>query len=175
MSGRSSSPGRIYIFILRGIDKNQGFSRVMTRPAGRVTCCSKCHGSGRVESGRVKRFSNLVGRVRSGQEYFKSHGSGRVGSRGDEKLTREISGRASMTRELFSPAGGTRAFGSQIRHVNPFPISCPKAFLLPKLNNTILISYSHIKPPPNSYTHAMPASIHTHYSQVIHRCGALRV
>ena len=31
----------------------KGFSRVMTRPAGRVRGFSKCHGSGRVGSGRV--------------------------------------------------------------------------------------------------------------------------
>ena len=53
----------------------------MTRPVGRVMGCSKCHGSGRVgsdrvgsggvqtlagrvRSGRFKRFSNLVSRVR---------------------------------------------------------------------------------------------------------------
>ena len=46
--------------------------------------------TGRVGSGRAKRLSNLVGRVRSGQEFFKSHGSGRVGSRGDEKLTGRV-------------------------------------------------------------------------------------
>ena len=45
--------------------KFQGFSRLMTRPTGRVKWCSKCHGSGQVGSGRVKRFSNLVGRVRA--------------------------------------------------------------------------------------------------------------
>ena len=39
-------------------------------------------GSGRVGSGRVKRFWNLAGRVGSGQEILQSHGSGRVGSRG---------------------------------------------------------------------------------------------
>ena len=75
----------------------------------RVTGCSKCHGSGRVgsgskyhESGRVgskyfqisrvrsdlaKSFSNLTGWVGSGQEFFKYHGSGQVGSKGDEKRT----------------------------------------------------------------------------------------
>ena len=37
--------------------------------------------TGGVESGRVKRFSNLVGRIRWGQVFsFRSHGSGRVGS-----------------------------------------------------------------------------------------------
>ena len=34
----------------------------------------------RVESGRVERFSNLVGRVRSSQDFFEPHGSGRVKS-----------------------------------------------------------------------------------------------
>ena len=58
----------------------QGFSR--------VTGCLKCNGSdqevfqiSRVGSGRVKGFSNLAGRVRSGQEFFKSHASGRLRSR----------------------------------------------------------------------------------------------
>ena len=32
----------------------------------------------RVGSSRVERFSNLAGRVMSGQEFFKSHGPGRV-------------------------------------------------------------------------------------------------
>ena len=79
--------------------------------SGKLRKCSKSHGSGRVASrgvhiswvgsGRVKSFSNLTGRVRSGQE---------VG--GDENLTGRVrswsarsgslAGRASMTRELFS-------------------------------------------------------------------------
>ena len=54
----------------------QGCSRVMTRPASRVRKRSVSRGSGRVKmfqisrvgSGRVKTFSNLSGRVRSGQE-----------------------------------------------------------------------------------------------------------
>ena len=55
----------------------QRFSRVMTRPAGRVEGVSKSRGSSRVGSkhfetsrvgsGRVKRFQNLAGRVGSGQ------------------------------------------------------------------------------------------------------------
>ena len=72
----------------------QGFSRVMTRPAGRVKGVSKSRGSdrvgslrfkiSRVGSGRFKRFpkSRGSGRVGSGQEASKSRGSGRVGSRG---------------------------------------------------------------------------------------------
>ena len=67
------------------------------RESGHVA--SKRHGSGRVESGSVQ---NLTGRVGSGQEVFKSRGSGqvesrvfqisrvgsgRVGSTGNEKLT----------------------------------------------------------------------------------------
>ena len=51
----------------------QGFPRVTTRPAGRVTWCSKCHGSG-----RVRKCSNSHG---SGQEVLKSRRSGQVGSR----------------------------------------------------------------------------------------------
>ena len=39
---------------------------------------SKCHGSGRVETPSVK---NITGRIVSGQEVFKSRGSGQVGSR----------------------------------------------------------------------------------------------
>ena len=57
----------------------------MTRPAG-VFKMSRA-GSGqevfeisRVGSRRVKKLSKLAGRVRSGQELFKSHGSGRVKS-----------------------------------------------------------------------------------------------
>ena len=75
----------------------QGFSR--------VTGCSKFHGSGRVGSGqevfkitrvglgRIKRFSNIAGRVRSGQELIKSHGSG-IGSGQDFfQISRVGSGR----------------------------------------------------------------------------------
>ena len=64
-----------------------------TRGSGHVVFKTSRVGSGqevfklsRVGSGRVNRFSNLVGRVRSGPEFFKPHGSGRVESRGDEKL-----------------------------------------------------------------------------------------
>ena len=82
----------------RGRDKpgkKQGFSRVMTPPAGWVRTVSKCRGSARVgsaqqvskshRSGRVGSrvfffFSNLTGRVGSGQDVFKLRGSGRVGS-----------------------------------------------------------------------------------------------
>ena len=46
--------------------------------SGRVRKYSKFHGSGQV--GSIKRISNIMGRVRSGQEFFKSHGSGRMGS-----------------------------------------------------------------------------------------------
>ena len=42
--------------------KQQDFSRVMTRPAGRVMGCSKCHGSGQVGS---RGDEKLTGRVRS--------------------------------------------------------------------------------------------------------------
>ena len=78
-----------------------GFGRYIAEGVPRVTGCSKCRGSGRVGSGQkvfkishgsggVKRFSNLAGRVRSGQKFFKYHGSGQVGSRGDEKLTGRV-------------------------------------------------------------------------------------
>ena len=77
-----------------------GLFAVHDPTAGWVTWCQNL--TGRVGSGRVKRLSNLVGRVRSGQEFFKSHGSGWVknfskshgsgwvGSRGDEKLTGRV-------------------------------------------------------------------------------------
>ena len=57
----------------------QGFSRVMTRPAGRVTRVSKCRGSGRVGSGQE--LNIFAGRVGWGQEDFQSRGSGWVGSK----------------------------------------------------------------------------------------------
>ena len=50
----------------------------MTRPAGRVRRCSKCHGSSPVGS---RSLQNITGRVGSGQEVFKSRGSGPVGTR----------------------------------------------------------------------------------------------
>ena len=40
-----------------------------------------------VGSDRVNKFSILVGRLGSGQEVFKSNGSGRVGSRGVQNVT----------------------------------------------------------------------------------------
>ena len=46
----------------------------------------------RVGSGRVKKFQNLAGQVGSGQVFFKSHASGRVGSKGFE-ISRVGSGR----------------------------------------------------------------------------------
>ena len=62
------------------LQKNQGFSRVMTRPAGRVKGVLKSRGSGRVGSSRFK-----ISRVGSGRvkRFSKSRGSGRV-------MTREI-------------------------------------------------------------------------------------
>ena len=100
--------------------KKQGFSRVMTRPAGRVQGVSKSRGSGRVGSlrfitsrvgsgqevskisrvgsGRVKRLQNLAGRVGSGQEVFKIL---RVGSGHDPRDTGHFADQAVMTRELF--------------------------------------------------------------------------
>ena len=44
----------------------------------------------RVGSGRVKIFSNLTGSGGVGSFFFKTHGSGQVGSRGDEKLTGQV-------------------------------------------------------------------------------------
>ena len=37
-------------------------SRIITRPTDRVRRCLKYHGSGRVGSGRVRRFCDLAGR-----------------------------------------------------------------------------------------------------------------
>ena len=62
---------------------NQGFSRVMTRPAGRVKGVSKSRGSGRVGSD---------------QEFFKIS---RVRSGHDPRDTGHFAGQAIMTRELF--------------------------------------------------------------------------
>ena len=73
----------------------QFFSRVITRPMGRVKRLERNSrvgsgrvgsgrvgsgrvGSGRVASGRVRRCSNLTGRIGLGQEPFKYHGSGRI-------------------------------------------------------------------------------------------------
>ena len=53
----------------------QGFSRVMTRPPGRVKVVSKSRGSGR---------------VRSGHCVLISHGSGRVGSRAFQNLAGRV-------------------------------------------------------------------------------------
>ena len=54
----------------------------MNLPAGWIAGCSKCHGWGRVGSGRVGLGSvqNRTGRVESGHDVFKYRGSGRVGS-----------------------------------------------------------------------------------------------
>ena len=68
---------------------SQGFSRVTTRPAGRVKGVSKSRGSGRVGSGQVKRFQNFAGRVESG----------RVGSRGF-KMARVWLGRVKRFQNL---------------------------------------------------------------------------
>ena len=75
----------------------QGFSR--------VTGCSKCHGSGRVESGSVQYLS---GRVASGQEVIKSRGSGRVGS-GRVKRFSYLAGRVGSSQHIFTPV--TRGSG----------------------------------------------------------------
>ena len=49
----------------------------MTRPAGRVRIFSKACGLSRLGSGGIR---NLTGRIGSGQEVFKSLGSGQVTS-----------------------------------------------------------------------------------------------
>ena len=50
-------------------------------------------------SDRVKRFWNVAGRIRSGQEVFKSHG---VGSGHDPRDTGHFTDQATLTREVFS-------------------------------------------------------------------------
>ena len=101
---------------------------------------------------------NVTGRVGSGQEVFKPHVSGQVGSRGDEKPTgrvgsgrvsshlagnRSLAGRASMTRGWFLL---TRGSGPGIRLANPtllkntFRSLNPTASLVPILNNTPMVS-----------------------------------
>ena len=89
---------------------NQGFSRIMTRPAGRVKGVLKSRGSGRVGSGHYglkshgsgwvgsRGFQNLACRVGSDQEVFKIS---RVGSGHDPRDTGHSAGQAIMTRELF--------------------------------------------------------------------------
>ena len=89
----------IFYLVHFEVRKLQGYSRVLTRPAGRVTGCSKCHGlgpvgsrsvqnlTGRVGSGRVKEFSNIKGRVRPSQEVMKARGSGEVMTR-EKRVTR---------------------------------------------------------------------------------------
>ena len=57
-----------------GLFTGHGFQNLAGR-VGLGPYVLKSHGSGRVESGRVKRFQNLAGRVGSGRV-----GSGRVGS-----------------------------------------------------------------------------------------------
>ena len=77
----------------------------------------------RVGSGRVKRFSYLVGRVRSGQEFFKSHGSGWVGSRSDEKFAGRGRSRPAILVLL------TRGSDPHIRLADPTLESLPVLFL----------------------------------------------
>ena len=93
--------------------KTQGRSRIMTRPAGRVTRCFK---RSRVASGLVRR-SFQISRVGSGRvrRPSKSHGSGRV-------MTREIRGMSRVDPPLpasvFSPNGGS---DPRILPVDPTP------------------------------------------------------
>lgn len=54
--------------------RDLGFSRSTTRPTRLIRRNAKSRGASRVRSGGVR---HLMGRVRSGQECFKSHGSGR--------------------------------------------------------------------------------------------------
>ena len=148
----------------------EGFSRIMIRPAGRVTGCSNVTGpvgSGqevfkisRIGSDRFKRYSNIVGGVRSGKTF--SSLTGRVGLgrvkmlsnltdrvRSDQEVTTRGSGQHDSRVVFCSSAGRTRAFGSPIRHLKHFPLSYPKACLVPILNHTPSVSYLSIQTPPN--------------------------
>ena len=60
----------------------------------------------RVGSDRVNKLSNLAGRVGSGQEASKSHGSGRVGSRRLENFAGRV-GSADRIRPDPDPRGLT--------------------------------------------------------------------
>ena len=62
-------------------DPTRGSFNISRVGSGRVRRCSKRH-----VSGRVNKFSNLAGRVRSGQKVFSYRASGRIGSRGFEIL-----------------------------------------------------------------------------------------
>ena len=65
--------------------------------------------SDRVVSGRVNTLSNLAGRVGSGQEVLKSHGSGRVGSgrvgSSRVKRFRNLAGRVGSGQEVLKSRG----------------------------------------------------------------------
>ena len=120
---------------------------------------SKSLGSGRlgsrgfqiswIGSSRVNRFTNLTGRVGSGQEFFKSHGS----SQGRTRKKRVTRGSGNMNREQLSadPPGRTRASGSRIRHLKHFPLSYPKASLVPIPNKNPSVLFSNNKTPRNPY------------------------
>ena len=71
--------------------------RVKRRLSGRVAPGHEVIKLSRVRSGRVKKFSNLAGRVESGQIFFKYDGPGRVGSEGFQKLARRV-GSSRLTR-----------------------------------------------------------------------------
>ena len=115
----------------------QGFSRVMTRPAGRVRRCSKYVGSGRVRSGGVQ---NLTGRVwssgvGSGRAVFKitrvtSGQVGRVGS-GGFKITE------CLAQQLYWPATSSRIVYSSVPPVCQYhPVLYPRGIATHEINQT---------------------------------------
>ena len=115
----------------------------------------KTHGSGRIKS-----FSNLTGRLKLGQEVMRSS---RVGSGHDENGS--FAGRASMTRELVSadprvgPAHPARGSDTQ---------NSSRSFIqrLLSYQYSILALTYHIQTSKRRQIHLrVPASIHTHYSQ----------
>ena len=71
-------------------------SRVGSGRVGSSRVGSGRVGSGRVKSGRVNRFTNLAGRV--GSRCFENS---RVGSGHDPRDTGHVTGRATLTRELY--------------------------------------------------------------------------
>ena len=87
----SLSSRTIFSGLFAGHDPTRGLGRRgvqnVTGRAGSGRVGSIVLQISRVGSGRVKNFSNLGGRVRSGQEVMKAHGSGQVMTR-EKRVTR---------------------------------------------------------------------------------------
>ena len=136
--------------------------------SNRVGNCSKCHGSGRVGSGRVKSFSNLTSRVGSGREFFISHGSGQVMTR--EKRVTGGSGQHDPRVDICPPAGRARIPSSRIRRLNTSRY-CTQRIISYQYSKILL--WYHIRLLKHRQMHVRrPTSIHTNYSQATYRSGA---